>query len=234
MFLVIDDREKRVEMLFENQVQEQIYSVLGHFSNYLNELSFKHRLISASTASAFIYSMRDDIYLRNLAQKDILFKFKTAFELISKIEEENEKISGTNFWLNVIKVKKSLRNEKDIEIILNYLNQAIADDSIELDLDIEEQIDTKKHIQIGRSDKEEHGNDIVFKDDKTLSRVHLVITVSNGMFFIEDRSANGTFINGVKIEKGVKQLIKAEDEVSIGREGTIVNFEDEQIQSLLV
>jgi hypothetical protein len=233
LFLVIDDREKRVEMSFENQVQEQIYSVLGNFSNYLNELSFKHRLISASTASAFMYSMRDEIYLRNLTQTDILFKFKTAFELISKIEEENEKISTTNFWTNVIKIKKSLRNRVDIEIILNYLVQAIEDVNVELELDSEEQLHIKKHIQIGRSDKEEHGNDIVFKDDKTLSRVHLVITVSKGMFFIEDRSANGTFINGVKIEKGVKQLIKAEDEVSIGREGTIVNFNDEQIQSLL-
>jgi len=220
-------------MLFENQLQKQIYTVLGKFSNYLNELSFKHRLISASTASAFIYSMRDDIYLRDLTQKSIWFKFKTAFELVSKIEEENEKISTTNFWLNIVKVKKSIDNEPDMQYVLNHLTQAITDVQVELDLETEEDTQTKKYIQIGRSNKEEHGNDIVFKDDKTLSRVHLVITVNNGIFFIEDRSANGTFINGVKIEKGVKQPIKSDDEVSIGREGTVVNFNDTEIQKLL-
>ena len=220
-------------MLFENQLQKQIYTVLGKFSNYLNELSFKHRLISASTASAFIYSMRDDIYLGDLSQKNIWFKFKTAFELVSKIEEENEKISTTNFWLNIVKVKKSIDNEPDMQYVLNHLIQAITDVQVELDLETEEDTQTKKYIQIGRSNKEEHGNDIVFKDDKTLSRVHLVITVNNGIFFIEDRSANGTFINGVKIEKGVKQPIKSDDEVSIGREGTVVNFNDTEIQKLL-
>ena len=74
---------------------------------------------------------------------------------------------------------------------------------------------------------------IVFKTDKTLSRIHLVVTAEEGEFFIEDRSANGTFVNGAKIEKGVKALVQINDEIRIGREGTLVELSDPKISRLI-
>ena len=88
-------------------------------------------------------------------------------------------------------------------------------------------------VQIGRSAKPEHGNDIVFPNDKTLSRVHLVVSTVKEQYFLEDRSANGTFVNGLKIEKGVKIPVSVTDEIRIGRGGTLVELEHPKISELL-
>ncbi len=43
------------------------------------------------------------------------------------------------------------------------------------------------------------------------------------MFEIEDMASNGTYLNGVKLQKGVKTRIKDEDEI-----GVVVMFEEER------
>ena len=54
---------------------------------------------------------------------------------------------------------------------------------------------------------------------KAYSKVHFQLTrnsTSTGCFtFIEDRSSNGTFVNGCKLGKGSKQFLSNNDEIAI-------------------
>jgi len=195
------------------------YKILGNVANYLNEMAICHRLISASTASAFAYMVREEISLE---------KLQTLIFLMLKIKEENERIISTSFYKEITDLKES-----KIETILTLMLKAI-EKPINLDDDTQAIVShVNDFVQIGRSAKQEHGNDIVFPNDKTLSRVHLVINVVENQYFVEDRSANGTFVNGKKIEKGVRIPISVEDKIRIGRGGTVVELNHPKILKLL-
>ena len=218
-------------MVVDNGLKEKIYIELGSFANCLNNLSLNHQLLSASTAASFIYAIREDIYDSSCESNVIYRKLYTAIKLIIKIEIENKKIINSKFWEELLALQVEIDTKRELSEVLTHLS-TIKRDFLDIDLEQEDKKVTKNYIQIGRSDRPEHGNDIVFKHDKTLSRVHLVITTSNGHFFIEDRSANGTFINGVKIEKGIKCSVESNDEIRIGRKGTIIDINREEIQKL--
>lgn len=226
-------------MLFEDKSKEHVYRVLGDFASYLNTMAVKHRLISASTASAFVYYVREDSYAHTVTLDSFYLKLKSMMEILYKIKKENRSIETTDFWNSILKVKGLLENKdsfshSDMESILEYFGSAILK-NISLELSDESDITSthKGFVQIGRSSKAEHANDIVFKDDRTLSRIHLVVTVEKNEFLIEDRSANGTFVNGLKIQKGVKHPVTYNDEIRIGREGTLVDLNHPKIQELL-
>ena len=199
-------------------MENKNYEILGNVANYLNEMAICHRLISASTASAFAYMAREEISLK---------KLKTLIFLMLKIKEENEQITSTLFHREITNLKAL-----EIETVLELMEKVIKEP---LNLEDNAQMIpyANDFVQIGRSTKPEHGNDIVFPNDKTLSRVHLVINVVDGQYFVEDRSANGTFVNGKKIEKGVRIPISIEDKISIGRGGTLVELEHPKILKLL-
>ena len=201
-------------------MKNENYEILANVANYLNEIAIKHKLISASTASAFLYMAKEEITVE---------KLETLIFLVLKIKTENAEMSSTSFYKNI----ETLANSKssDLDEIIKVMANAITEP---LNLETTIQIPKARNfVQIGRSAKPEHGNDIIFKTDKTLSRIHLVVTAEEGQFFIEDRSANGTFVNGVKIEKGVKSLVQVSDEIRIGREGTLVELSNPKIYKLI-
>ncbi len=212
-------------MLKEYELELKLYNILGDFANYLNELAITHRLFSAATASAFIYAIQGEIKSEKFEEK-----FQTALSLVLKIEMEHKSIVETPFY----KIIQNLYQEerKDWNQILSLLTKALAT-KVELENIVSPVAILKQYVQIGRSNKPEHGNDIVFPDDKTLSRIHLVVSVENNQFYIEDRSANGTFLNGKKIEKGVKVAVSVEDKICIGREETLVDLTHPKIAALL-
>lgn len=242
-------------MNLKEEDNERIYSTLGGFADYLNEMAFKYRLFSASTASSFVYQAREDIYTNIITPYDFYQKLKTTIDVVYRIKDENEKIQETDFWKNIIrlrdffsigfgKVYSGKISFYDFNIfektyfggILKHFDlagQCSRDLNFDVQEEVVEEVKHKGYVQVGRSDKEEHGNDIIFKDDKTLSRVHLVVTAYKGGFFIEDKSANGTFVNAQKIEKGVKQFVKPSDEIVLGRNGTKLNLNEQKIQDLL-
>jgi len=216
---------KELMMPIENELEEKLYTTLGEFANFLNELAISHRLLSASTASAFIYAIQEDIDSKKFEKK-----FQTALSLVLKIEMEHKEIVATPFYQSIQELKE--KEQDSWKERLEVLEKAFVE-KIDLESMVNHAPILKQHVQIGRSAKPEHGNDIIFSDDKTLSRVHLVVSVENGQYFLEDRSANGTFVNGCKLEKGVKSLVSMEDEIRIGREGTLVELSDAKIAKLL-
>tara|TARA_B100000767_G_C19596751_1_gene463837 strand:- start:259 stop:825 length:567 start_codon:yes stop_codon:yes gene_type:complete len=75
-----------------------------------------------------------------------------------------------------------------------------------------------KLIKIGRTE----GNDLVIKDDTTISRNHAEIFQNNeGNVFLTDlNSSNGTFVNGNKLEDSI--ILKKKDIVKIGN--TVIDW----------
>ena len=239
---------------------EYIYQVLGSFADYLNEISFRYRLLSASTASSFVYQIREDIYTNITLPYELYKKLKSAIEIVYRIKDENAKIEEIEFWKNIERLRQlfslNLGSEYQGHIdfnnllmensssyfskIFNHFDRA-SKCSKELDFEVEEEKDEtpqhKGYVQVGRGESEEYGNDIVLGNthpvDRSVSRVHAKIYAYKGNFMIEDLSALGTFVNGVKIEKGVQSLVKTTDEIILGRGNTKLNLNHEKIQELL-
>ena len=67
-------------------------------------------------------------------------------------------------------------------------------------------------ISLGRSSK----NDVVI-GDKFVSKNHLLIRVKNQRYYLEDLgSANGTFLNGVKIDPNELIELQNNDKIGVG------------------
>lgn len=67
-------------------------------------------------------------------------------------------------------------------------------------------------ISLGRSSR----NDVVIKD-KFVSKNHLLIREKNQRYYLEDLgSANGTFLNGVKIDPNELIELKSNDKIGVG------------------
>ena len=75
-----------------------------------------------------------------------------------------------------------------------------------------------KLIKIGRTE----GNDLVIKDDTTISRNHAEIFQDDeeNIFLTDLNSSNGTFVNGNKLEDSI--ILKKKDIVKIGN--TVINW----------
>lgn len=68
----------------------------------------------------------------------------------------------------------------------------------------------KGPVKIGRSSK----NDIVIKDN-FVSKKHLEISETNGVYFIEDlNSANGTYLNGERVDEIIE--LQNGDRIGVG------------------
>lgn len=72
-------------------------------------------------------------------------------------------------------------------------------------------------LAIGRAE----GNDLRI-EKPAVSRRHAVIVRTEGRFFVEDRgSFNGTFLNGVRIQPGVRLPLRHGDRIGLGSEGVV-------------
>jgi pSer/pThr/pTyr-binding forkhead associated (FHA) protein len=71
----------------------------------------------------------------------------------------------------------------------------------------------KFEMSIGRAP----GSDILLSKDKLTSRRHATIRYENGEYMLRDeRSANGTFVNGQQLEEMASRALKDNDHVGIG------------------
>lgn len=69
-------------------------------------------------------------------------------------------------------------------------------------------------IKIGRSST----NDIVVPDDLVTRECHCqIVCDDSGLFFVMDESTNGTFVNGMRIARGVRHPLRSTDVIKIGR-----------------
>jgi pSer/pThr/pTyr-binding forkhead associated (FHA) protein len=95
----------------------------------------------------------------------------------------------------------------------------------------------KLEVVVGRAPS----SDILLSKDKLTSRRHATIRYENGQYLLRDeRSANGTFVNGQQIEEGVPRILQDGDHVGIGEHELIFRaFESpvtglEELQTVVV
>jgi len=219
-------------MLFEINIKEELYSNLEELTKNIEELSQRYHLISASTATAFLYMFCEDINDNQLSLDSFYSRFGRAIKLIINIEKEQVQITKSDIWSEILLLDRLIQQKEDIQIVLAQLESLNRNSQLDLNFKISKP--NSAIVQIGRSSKPEHGNDIIFPNDRTLSRIHLIVSAQNGQLFIEDRSANGTFVNGKKIEKGIKTAVNLDDEIRIGRDNTLVDLEHEKIRKLML
>ena len=237
--------------------REEIYKILGYFADYLNEIAFKYKLLSATTASSFAYQIREDIFNNIMTPYSLYYKLKSLLEIVVKIKDENSKIQESDFWINISNLlglfSENYGSNYNGEIdfygfnleehsyfgnILKHFRRA-GECNRELNLNIKERVKVKAppktFVQVGRSSKKEDGNDISYTKDKTISRKHLRVTAYRGGFMIEDlRSSNGTFVNAERIRNGIKKFVRpSTDTIVMGKNGTTLNLNDPKIQNLL-
>ena len=75
-------------------------------------------------------------------------------------------------------------------------------------------------LSIGRADE----NDLVL-DDTTVSRQHALVLESGERWFLEDRgSFNGTFLNGVRVQPGVRLPLRHGDRISFGSHAVVFSW----------
>lgn len=145
----------------------------------------------------------DHSLLRNIIFriKEMLIRF---FHVSDKQDEETDMFEYTR------EVEANLQEDNDETVLLNisegYVHRLISRDSSLKD----EVIDSFPCI-IG-SKKE--AVDICI-NDKSVSRKHAMIDLFEGTLVLSDYSKNGTFVNGLKIQKE-ECLLKPGDEVSFG------------------
>ncbi|MDQ6645362.1 MAG: FHA domain-containing protein, partial [Chloroflexota bacterium] len=78
---------------------------------------------------------------------------------------------------------------------------------------LQEYVLEKPEISIGRAPN----SDILLSKDKLTSRRHATVTYQNGKYILHDeRSANGTFVNGQQLEEMASHELQDDDHVGIG------------------
>ena len=78
---------------------------------------------------------------------------------------------------------------------------------------LQEYVLEKPEISIGRAPN----SDILLSKDKLTSRRHATVTYENGEYILHDeRSANGTFVNGQQLDEMATHMLREGDHVGIG------------------
>jgi pSer/pThr/pTyr-binding forkhead associated (FHA) protein len=87
----------------------------------------------------------------------------------------------------------------------------------------------KPEIVIGRAPN----SDILLSKDKLTSRRHATVTYEHGHYLLRDeRSANGTFVNGQQIEEAVSRILQDGDHISIGEHELIFHTHESVTSSV--
>jgi pSer/pThr/pTyr-binding forkhead associated (FHA) protein len=87
----------------------------------------------------------------------------------------------------------------------------------------------KAEIKIGRAPD----SDILLSKDKLTSRRHATVHYENNQYVLQDeRSANGTFINGQQIEEMVPQVLHDGDHIGIGEHELIFRAYDSPAENI--
>lgn len=80
---------------------------------------------------------------------------------------------------------------------------------------------SKPNFRIGR---ERNSVDYCVSDNSAISRVHVILVNRGGVMYAADqRSANGTFVNDVRVDSGKEVRLKSGDKITLGDEEFVFN-----------
>lgn|GEM_PF-2531693 len=224
-----------------------VSNIIRKYANFLNELGFKKKLFSASTASTVAYKLVTDIKTFDIATWQLYDMLFDILDVSMKIKDEEKKIQDTGFWKNVERLKDIFEFNEDYKvdfyeadinsedsffykILLHFNNAVIFDGDMEdaFNFADEEEKKKKEFLLIGSGE----GTDIRL-DAEDVSEEHAKLYPYRGGFLIEDMlDTNGIFINSERLEVGVKRFINIKDYVVLGKKGALLNLNHPSVQEL--
>ncbi len=225
-----------------------ISNIIRKYANFLNEISFRKKLFSASTTASLAYKILSDIRTFDIGTWQLYDMFYDLLDITLKIQDEEPKVVNSAFGKNITRLqdifsfKESYKvdyytpyvNTEDsffYKVLLHFSNATVFDGDWENIFGSEESKEKKKqkeYVIIGTSDE----CDIVV-DGEDIVEQHARLWFYKGGFLIEDlMSSSGIYINSERLEIGVKKFVTPRDYVVLGKVGTLLNLNDPIIQEL--
>jgi rRNA-processing protein FCF1 len=215
-----------------------ISSSIGNYANFLNELCFRKKLLSASQASSYAYKVNLDIKINDITPWQL---YDMLFELLNislKMAIERPEITETALWKNIERLQSifSFKDEEQNQVV--YIDYYDSDSSFfskviehyrnaSLDTDwdniLKEQVqenEVKEYFLVGSGkdcDIQIAGDDI--------AKEHARLYKYNNGYYIEDAGdTSGVYVNAEKVDKNVKKYVRFQDHITLGKNGQVLNL----------
>jgi len=217
-----------------------ISSIIRRYANFLNELAFRKKLLSASQAASFGYKIATDVSINDITPWQL---YDILYELLNislQIYKEKPEIVNTGYWKNIKRLQSIFNFDQSYEahyyftyldidnsffskVIMHYSNAAIFDGNWDALFGDEkkEQTETQKEYLVVGSDP---SCDVVLEGDDIASEHARLYEYKNGYFIEEIGETSGIYINAERLEKGVKKFVKPQDYIVLGKNGKLLNL----------
>lgn len=172
----------------------------------LSEITGAHQSMAAG------YKKENDNEVKKTVQETMQETVKEKNRIVREDEEEKTVLLGTADLSKVRSEDQAFMNRKvKASIRCIRTGQTVLID--------------KPQIQIG---KKENINDLAINDNSAVSRKHAVITWDDDIYYIEDLgSANGTTVNGAKVEPENPVRLEHGDSILLANEKILFKVEEE-------
>lgn len=219
-----------------------ITSVLRQYGNFLNELGFRKRVLTATQVASFAYKIAMDIKTTDITPWHLHDMLYELLNLTLEIYKEKEEIINTALWKNVTRLQSIFNfvesNETDYyeinldidvsffsKVITHYSSAAVFngdwDSILKEEVKVEEK-EERDYLTIGSGE-----NCDIVVDGEDIAREHAKLyQYPKGMFIEEMPDSSGVYINAERLERGVRQLVKLQDFVVLGKNGKILNLQN--------
>lgn len=233
------------KIISKNHIMNQdekilISSIIRKYANFLNELSFQKKVMTASQAASFAYKVASDINIHEITPWQLYDMLYELLNISLQIYKEKTEIVNTALWKNIKRLQSIFSFSESYEVdyyltlldidnsffskvIMHYGNASVFDGNWNNMLNDEisdEKKEDKGYLLIGSDsicDIHMEGEDV--------SSEHAKLYAYKGGYLIEDmENTSGVYINAEKLEKGVKRFVKPQDYISIGKSGKILNL----------
>ncbi|MEA3354640.1 MAG: FHA domain-containing protein [Campylobacterota bacterium] len=217
-----------------------ISSILRKYANFLNELSFRKRVISASGAASYAYKVSSDVMTGEVTPWQLYDMLYELLNISLYIYKERAQIVNTALWKNIKRLQSIFQFTESYEVdyyethldidssffskvIMHYSNAAVFDGNWDNILEEEEEKETandKGYLIVGSAKSCD-----VHVEGEDIAQEHAKLFHYKGGFFIEDiGNTSGVYVNAEKVDKGVKKFVRAQDYIVLGKNGKILNL----------
>jgi len=217
-----------------------ISSIIRGYSNFLNELSFRKKIITASQAASFGYKIATDVSINEITPWQLYDMLYELLNISLQIYKERVEIVNTAYWKNIKRLQSIFNFSENYEVdyyltyleidnsffskvIMHYGNASIFDgdwDNLFEDEKVDEKVEDKGYLIVGS----DSSCDVVVEDEDVASEHARLYPYKSGYFIEEIGITSGIYINAERLEKGVKRFIKSQDYIILGKNGKLLNL----------
>jgi len=217
-----------------------VSSILRKYANFLNELGFRNKIMTASQTASFAYAITANVKSFDITPWQLYDMLYELLNISLQVYNEKTEIVNTGFWKNIKRLQSIFAFSENYEVdyysalldidssffskvILHFSNAAVFDGDWDAILDDKEatveKVD-KGYLVAGTAQSCE-----IVMEGEDIASEHAKLYPFKGGYLIEDMfDTSGVYINAEKLEKGVKKFIRAQDYIVLGKTGKILNL----------